>query len=509
MPSSLSTTAPLLSVRSLSKSFGPTHALVDVDLDIRAGEVHALIGENGAGKSTLLKILSGAQPANSGSMQLDEHDYLPAYPAEGRRSGLAMIYQELSLAQHLSVEENILLGLEPVRGPMGLLVDRAAMRERACEALARIGRADIDPAAKVQTLSVSDQQLVEIARSIAVGCRVLLLDEPTSSLTQADVARLFDLIRDLKGEGIAIVYISHAQEEIQEIADRYTVLRDGRAVGTGLMADADMDEIIQLMVGRVVDELYPRSVRRPGEPLLEVRALAGERKPSKASFVLRRGEVLGIAGLVGAGRTEMLRAMIGLDPLHAGEVVVGEWHGSLTPPHAWRLGLGIVSEDRKSEGLAQAWSIRDNITLPKLDGLGPKGLVLPSEQDRAAQPWVERFGIKCLHARQPVESLSGGNQQKVALARLMHCDADVLLLDEPTRGIDVGSKAEIYRWIDELTTGDRPRAILMISSYLPELLGICDRIAVMARGRLGRARPVEELTAHSIMQEATMAGDLR
>lgn len=492
----------------MSKSFGPTRALVDVDLDLFPGEVHALVGENGAGKSTLLKILSGAQPADEGLMELNEQDYAPADPAEGRSSGLAMIYQELSLASHLTVEENILLGLEPVRGPMGLFVDRRVMRERARAALARIGRGDIDPATPVRELSVSDQQLVEIARAIAVGCRVLLLDEPTSSLTRQDVARLFDLIRDLRAEGIAIAYISHAQEEIAEIADRYTVLRDGEVVGTGLMAEADMNEIIQLMVGRVVDELYPRSARSPGEPLLAVRGLRGAPKPIEASLELHRGEVLGIAGLVGAGRTEMLRTLIGLEPLIDGEVRVGSYRGPLTPPEAWQQGLGVVSEDRKSEGLAQRWSIRDNITLPRLEGLGPRGLVLTAEQDRAVQPWIDKFRIKCLSGSQSVESLSGGNQQKVALARLMHADVDVLLLDEPTRGIDVGSKAEIYQWIDALTTGERPRAILMISSYLPELLGICDRIAVMCRGRLGPARPVIELTEHSIMQEATKAGDL-
>jgi ribose transport system ATP-binding protein len=416
-----------------------------------------------------------------------------------------MIYQELSLAPHLSVGENILLGCEPVRGP---LLDRGEMDRRAREALERVGRPDLDPGRRVGRLSPADQQLVEIARSVAVGCRVLVLDEPTSSLTGEDTTRLFDLVRRLRDEGHAVVYISHVLEEVREIADRFTVLRDGRTVGEGDRASFDVDRVIGWMVGRSISELYPRGERRPGELLLSVAGLAGRRRPDEVSLDLHRGEVVGIAGLVGAGRTELLRALFGLDPVVRGEVRVGVWAGPATPGRRWRQGVGMVSEDRQGEGLAPALDVTDNLTLSALRGLGPGPLVHPREQEQAARRWIEALDIRCRSPRQPVRDLSGGNQQKVALARRLHAEVDVLLLDEPTRGIDVGAKAEIYRLIDRLARGEGTtahRAVLIVSSYLPELLGVCDRIAVMRRGRLGPARPVGDLDGHMIMREATGA----
>jgi len=494
-------------MNDVHKRFGATLALTGVGFAVRAGEVHALVGENGAGKSTLMKVLSGAIRSDRGTMRLDGEPYRPRNPLDARRRGVAMIYQELSLAPHLTVEENILLGMEPtVFG----FVRRAEVRRRAAEAIQFFNHPEIRPGVEVRRLTVAAQQLVEIARALAVGCRVLVLDEPTSSLTQQDVERLFDLIRRLRAEGQAVVYISHFIEEVQRIADRVTVLRDGEAVGTGEVRDLSTEEIISMMVGRQVEDLYPRSRRTPGEAVLEVRELAGASKPASASLTLHRGEVLGIAGLVGAGRTEMLRTMFGLEPIRGGTIRIAAYAGPASPHRRWAQGAGLLSEDRKEEGLALSMTVADNVTLSKLTGFGPLGLVFPGRQATATQRWIERLDIRCRGPAQRVLDLSGGNQQKVAVARLLQHDVDVLLLDEPTRGIDVAAKATIYQLIDDLARGGdgrAPKAVLMVSSYLPELMGVCDRIAVMCRGRLGPARPVGEVTEEQLMLEATGKGD--
>ena len=494
-----------LEMHGVSKSFGATVALDDVDLLVEAGQVHALVGENGAGKSTLMKVLSGAHPADKGRMALDGEPYAPRHPLDARQAGVSMIYQELSLAPHLSVAENVLLGMEPSRGGF---IDRREMRRRTKDALRQLGHGEISPETPVYRLGMAERQLVEVARAIAVGCRVLVLDEPTSSLTQKDVARLFALIRRLKEQGLAIIYISHFIEELREIADQFTVLRDGKTIGGGKMGNATAEKIVGMMVGREIDDLYPRSERTPGKAVLTIDELSGERKPRAASLTLHRGEVLGIAGLVGAGRTELMRALFGLDQIRSGSIQLATFVGPYSPNRRWTQGLGLVSEDRQGEGLATSMSVADNLTLSELGGLGPVGMILPREQDRATQRWVDKLRIRCDSPRQPVSRLSGGNQQKIALARLLHHNVDVLLLDEPTRGIDVGSKAQIYALIDELTCGSsepghEPRAVLMVSSYLPELLGVCDRIAVMCRGELGVARPVSEWNEQLLMFEAT------
>jgi ribose transport system ATP-binding protein len=493
-------------MRGIRKAFGATAAVDGVDVSVSPGEVCAIVGQNGAGKSTLMAILSGALPPDAGAMTLDGVPYSPAHPLDARRSGVAMIYQELSLAPHLSVAENILLGMEPSRYGF---VNRGDMRRIAREVLAKLGHPEISTDAPVGGLSPAAQQLVEIGRALAVGCRVLVLDEPTSSLTQADTKRLFALIAELKRTGHAIVYISHFIEEVKEVADRIVVLRDGRVVGGGLTKELTPTDIVRLMVGRSVDALYPRTPRRIGPPILEV----SEFGVSGASFSLHRGEILGIAGLLGAGRTRLVRSIFGLAPVRAGRVRVGSWLGPAAPHQRWQQGCGYVSEDRKEEGLAGAMSIADNMTLSLLEGLGPGPFVVPRTQDRAASRWIDRLQIKSRGPRQSVAELSGGNQQKVAIARLLHHDVDVLLLDEPTRGIDVASKAQIYELIDALVaerqpSGKEPRAVLMISSYVPELLGLCDRVAVMCRGRLGTPRPVAELTEHDIMLEATGTGEV-
>ncbi len=493
-----------LEMRNIHKGFGATAALVQVDFKVESGEVHALVGENGAGKSTLMKILSGAHRADAGEMFLEGEPYAPRHPLEARQRGVGMIYQELSLAPHLTVAENILLGMEPAA--LGL-IKRQEVRARALQALQHFNHPEITPETKVRELSVSAQQLVEIARALAVGCRVLVLDEPTSSLSQNDVQRLFDIIRALKTQDISIIYISHFLEEVQAIADRLTVLRDGAVVGTYEANALTPNEIVQKMVGREVHELYPRSQRQHGEVILEINKLAGLKKPTSASVQLHRGEVLGICGLVGAGRTELFRALFGLDAIQHGNIKVGAFIGPASPTRRWLQGMGMLSEDRKQEGLALNLSIADNVTLSKLKGFGPWHWIQPRRQNRAAQNWIEGLDIRCQAPTQKVGSLSGGNQQKVALARLLQHDVDVLLLDEPTRGIDVAAKAKIYQVIDALASPSsnqqKPKAVLMISSYLPELLGICDRIAVMHRGKLGTARPAHELNEHKLMLAAT------
>jgi ribose transport system ATP-binding protein len=372
------------------------------------------------------------------------------------------------------------------------------MKRRSAQAMAQLGRPDIDPKTPLKKLSLAERQLVEIARAICIGCSVLVLDEPTSSLTQSDIRHLFDLVRRLKSSGLAIIYISHFLEEVREISDRFEVLRDGKSVGGGLTVQTPTSRIISMMVGRSVDDLYPRSARKQGEVILDVQHLAGQSKPIDATLTLHRGEVVGIAGLIGAGRTEFLRAIFGLDPIVRGDVRVGTYVGPASPARRWAEAMGLVSEDRKNEGLAVELNIADNLTMTRLGWL-----VNPSRQAEESRTWIQKLGIRCRSPRQIVRDLSGGNQQKVAIARLLRHDVDIFLLDEPTRGIDVGSKAQIYQLIDQLAC--RGKAVLMVSSYLPELLGVCDRIAVMCKGRLIRSVPVRETNEHQIMLEATGA----
>ncbi len=524
---------PRLQMVTVRKTLGATQALRQVSLTLRPGEILGLIGENGAGKSTLMKILSGAMSPDEGEMLLNGNRYAPANPLQARKAGIGMIYQELSLAPQLSILDNMLLGVEPCWGPF---LRRILAGKIVGRALTQVGLENLPPQTPVDRLSPAQQQLIEIARALiprsvrgfaidceqplagsTSACQVLVFDEPTSSLSQRDVVRLFALIRTLRSQGVAVVYISHFLEEVRSICDRFLVLRDGQVTGHGEVTGVTESQLVTMMVGREVSQLYPRHPRIAGEVVLEAHHVAGKKRPTSASCTLHRGEILGIFGLIGSGRTEFLRIIFGLDQASKGRLRIAHSDTVMLSRTSWKRGMGIVSEDRKREGLALNLSIADNITLPLLSGLGPLGCVMPSRQLRASRPWIERLRIKCRSGRDPVHTLSGGNQQKVALARLLHAGVDILLLDEPTRGVDVGSKEEIYDLLDELARGKRalhgqhgegkPCGILMVSSYLPELLGVCDRIAVMCRGELSPARPTTAWTENEIMRVATGQGD--
>lgn len=484
-------------MESVSKSFGPTRALKNVTLQAYAGEALALIGENGAGKSTLMKILSGAIRPDAGSLTFEDEPYAPQGPLDARRAGVAMIYQELNLAPDLTVEDNILLGQEIHR--LGR-IDRAAQRQVAREAFARLGHADLPLTTPVRSLSPGFKQLVEIARALVSRARLIVFDEPTSSLTQQDARRLFGVIRKLRQDGIAIIYISHFLEEVREVCQRYTILRDGQTAGNGELAGTSEREIVSLMVGRSVDELFPHTPHVPGEVLLTAKSLSGRHLPRNVSFELRRGEILGIFGLVGAGRTETLRALFGLDVVLNDACVIDGKRLSGGPNHRIKQGLGFVSEDRKGEGLAQERSLTDNISYSRLAPYSWFGWLQLSKRREAAIEMMRRLQVKAASPDAPVSSLSGGNQQKVALARVLHQRAEILLLDEPTRGIDIGTKAEIYRLIGELA--QQGKGIIFVSSYLPELLATCDRMAVMARGELREIRPASEWTETAALAAA-------
>jgi ribose transport system ATP-binding protein len=473
---------PRLRLSGIDKAFGATQALRGVSLEVAPGEVHALIGENGAGKSTLMKVLSGVIRGDAGTMKIDGVPYTPSDTLDARRRGVAMIYQELSLAPHLSVWENIVLGAEPQR--CGWL-NRTEARRRARGVLARLAHEHLDLDRPVGGFSIAEQQVIEIARALLAEPRVLVMDEPTSSLTQADTEKLFDVVAQLSAHGVSVIYISHFLEEVRRVAQRFTVLKDGQTVGSGDVAATAQTEIVRLMVGREMSDLYPQRTPQIGGPMFALPA---------GGLEVRAGEILGIAGLIGAGRTELLRAAFGLEP----SAVV-----HTTPARRWSEQVGFLSENRKEEGLMLPLSLAENTSLPKYRSLARWGWLPVSVLNAATAPWLEKLSIKARDAGQGARELSGGNQQKVALARLLAYPARVLLLDEPTRGIDVGSKAQIYELIARLA--GQGCAVVMVSSYLPELFGLCDRIAVMRRSEVVACRPVAEWTEQTLMTTAVGA----
>ncbi|MBB5779260.1 sugar ABC transporter ATP-binding protein [Nonomuraea jabiensis] len=484
----------ILRVEGLGKRFPGVVALDGVDFDLRAGEVHVLLGENGAGKSTLIKMLSGAYQPDSGRILVDGEPVAIRNASDAQRLGIATIYQEFNLVPQLTVGENLALGRPPRR--FGF-VDTRRMHEQARGMLDLVG-VGVDPRTRVADLGIAQMQMVEIAKALALNARVLIMDEPTAVLTTSEVRRLFELVGQLRERGVAVVFITHHLEEIAQIGDRVTVLRDGRSV-TQVPAGTPEEELIRLMVGRPIDQQYPRQASAAGEPLLQVRDLSLAGAFSGVSFEVRAGEVVGLAGLVGAGRTEVARAVFGADAPDSGEVLV---RGRRLPGGdvraAMEAGLGLVPEDRKGQGLVLGADIAENLGLVTLRGASHGGFVDRAGQRKAAARVADQLGVRMSHLGQEVRTLSGGNQQKIVIGKWLLADAGVLILDEPTRGIDVGAKVEIYQLINSLTASGH--AVLMISSDLPEILGMSDRILVMARGRL-----VGELEAADANQDSVMA----
>lgn len=469
----------MLEIQDISKSFPAVRALDGVSFSVDAGKVVGVIGENGAGKSTLMKILAGVQPADTGSMTLADEPYRPRSVNDAGRAGVVMIHQELNLVDDLTVAENILLGREPRRAGM---VRRGRMVQRARELLAEVG-ADIDPRTRVGTLPVAQQQLVEIAKALSQEARVLILDEPTAVLSDRETSLLFALIRRLRDRGVAILYISHLLPEIRDLCDSIVVLRDGRLVAETTPEESDPHRLASLMVGRELTDVYPPR-RRPEQthPRLDVRRLSVPGIAHEVSFGVAPGEILGLAGLVGSGRTEVAEAIVGLRPRSGGEVRVYDTPIRFrSPRHAMEVGVAYVSEDRKGRGILVDLSSVENTTLPNLRSYGR---VLPSRRrERAStRKWIETLDVRCPDAGAPMRTLSGGNQQKLAVASRLDTKPTVLILDEPTRGVDVGAKRELYHLIASLAADGL--ACVMISSELPELIGLCHRIAVMRQGRI-------------------------
>jgi ABC-type sugar transport system ATPase subunit len=494
-------TEAMLEAENIDKRFPGVHALDNVSLTVAPGEVHAVVGENGAGKSTLMKILAGAYSPDQGTIRVDGEAVTIESPRAAHDLGIITIYQELSLVDALSVGENIFLGDLPTRPGGNWQVDWSTVWRRAAELLERVGLR-IQPQTLVRSLSVAQKQMVEIARALARNVRVLILDEPTSSLTERETEKLFEIIAQLKNRGVGIIYISHRLGEVFRIAQRVTVLRDGIVAGSLLVQDASEDLLVRMMVGRDLSRLFTEARPSDAPVRLEVRGLSRRGVLHGITFSLRGGEVVGLAGLVGAGRTELARCLFGADGINGGEILLdGSVVDIRSPGHAVDLGIALVPEDRKLHALILGMGVRENLSLPVLDRLGSP-LVPSRRRERAlADDYIKSLRIRTPHMEQRVATLSGGNQQKVVIARWLATKPKVLILDEPTRGIDVGAKAEVHALIARLA--EQGVAILMISSELPEILGMSHRILVMRGGRIVADIPRQQATEESIMAAAT------
>ncbi|MFW6693304.1 sugar ABC transporter ATP-binding protein [Streptomyces sp. MAR4 CNX-425] len=496
------TEVPVLAARGLSKSFGAVRALQDVSLTLHAGEAHALAGENGAGKSTLIKTLAGVHRPDAGHLLLDGAPVAFHGPADARDAGIAVIYQEPTLFPDLSIAENIFMGRQPRRTLRR--IDRAAVRDATAALMRRLG-VDLDPGRPARGLSIADQQIVEIAKALSFDARVLIMDEPTAALTGSETARLFAVVEALRAEGAAVLFISHRLEEIFRLCRRVTTLRDGRGIATDDVAALTEDDLVRRMVGRDLDELYPKQDAELGATALSVRRLTREGVFHDVSFDVRRGEIVALAGLVGAGRSEVVQAAFGVDTPDAGEVhLAGRPLRRGSPTAAMEAGVALVPEDRRQRGLVMEMSIERNIGLTGLGRLGSAGLVKRTLERGRAADWAARLRLKYGRLSDDVGVLSGGNQQKVVLAKWLATEPTVLIVDEPTRGIDVGTKAEVHRLLSELAAGGL--AVLMVSSDLPEVLGMADRVLVMHEGRLVAEIPRAEATEESVMTAATGRG---
>lgn len=493
-----STTPPLLAMKGISKSFPGVRALDGVDLELHRGEVLALLGENGAGKSTLIKVLAGACRPDRGAIWIDGQPAHFANPIDAQRCGIAVIYQEFNLVPTLTAAENIYLGREQTKNGF---IRRGLEHRGAADLFRRVG-VPIDPDALCRHLSVAQQQVVEIAKALSVDARIMVMDEPSATLTTPEVERLFSIIRDLKAHGLAVIYISHRLEEIFKIADRVMVMRDGRHVATRPIQQVNREELIEMMVGRKLENEFPKRHAALGEERLRVQHLSRGGKVRDVSFSIRRGEVLGLTGLVGAGRTETARLIFGADRPDSGIIELdGRTLRSRSPRDAIQAGIGLLTEDRKTQGLVLGRSVRENFGLPNLPENSRWGFVQQRRERHALESFVDDLRIRVPHLEQLARHLSGGNQQKVVLAKWLQRDCRVIIFDEPTRGVDVGAKYEVYQLINALAA--QGKAILMISSELPEVLGLSDRILVMHQGRItGEITDVAQATQEQVMDLA-------
>ena len=488
--------AVLLRATDLCKSYAGVHALRGASFELSSGEVHALVGENGAGKSTLIRIITGAAEADSGAIELDGKPVTHNSPRLAKSLGIAAIYQQPQLFPELSVAENLALGLE--RSSLWTRINWRARRRRAVELLAQVG-AGIDPDALACDLSMPQQQMLEIARAIGADARVLIMDEPTASLSDDDARNLFEVVRQLRARGVGIIYISHRLDELPAIADRVTVLRDGCTIETRAMSEVTRDELVRMMVGRELSAIFPKREVEPGETVLELRGVGCSGSGvTDVSLSVRKGEIVGLAGLVGAGRTELARTIFGLTPPDQGEILLmGKLADIASPAEAIRRGIAYLPEDRRRHGVIAELPISTNITLASLDRLSSTWSMDFRREREIAGDYISRFGIKTPALFSPVSTLSGGNQQKVALSRWLATRPSVLILDEPTQGIDVGAKSEIHELMMQLA--EQGAAILMISSELPEILGMSDRVAVMRGGTICAVLNREEATQQRVL----------
>ena len=488
-----------LSMEHISKAFPGVRALDDVMLQARPAEVHALVGENGAGKSTLMKILTGALAKDSGSIRLNGAEAVISNPADALALGISMIHQELNLIPYLDVGQNIFLGREPIRA--GGRIDWNPLYANT-QAQLELMQIDLDPRATVRELSIAQQQMVEIGKALSRQARLIAMDEPTSSLTERETARLFELIRSLKAQGVTVIYISHRLEEVFDIADAVTVLRDGKWVGTYPISEVTNADLVQKMVGRDVEELFKKEVATRQNVVLQVKSLSSAGFLRDINFDLYRGEILGLAGLVGSGRTTLARTLFGAEVLERGEIWIEEKRVRIdSPQDAIRHGIGLVPEDRKDQSLFLNMSVSDNVTMSALPALSTTGLIDFGRLRRVAQEYVDKLDIRTPSLDQRARNLSGGNQQKIAISRWLTLNPRILIMDEPTRGIDVGAKAEIHALMSQLAK--QGMGILMISSELPEILGVSDRILVMREGQIAAEFTREQATQEKIMLAAT------
>lgn len=497
-PAAVGAAEPLLEVRGISKRFGATAALTDVSFDVRPGEIHSLTGENGAGKSTLMKIITGNYQPDTGEMYVGGEPARFSSPRDAQAAGIAIIHQELNTIPEMTVAENLSLGQEPNR--FGLL-DKRTLIEDARRKLALVG-SDIDPRTPIGRLSVGMQQMIEIARALSEEAQVLVLDEPTAALSRSESERLFALLNQMRDNGMGLVYISHRMEELWALSDRLTVLRDGQYVGTRRMSETTSNEIVSMMVGREITDLYQRSGRVPGDVRLEVRDLTDKRGVGPVSFDVRGGEVVSLVGLIGAGRTEVVRMIYGADKAATGTVRLdGEKLRASDPKRSIRDGVALLPESRKDQALFLQQSVTENIEISTLGRSSTFGVTLKGRLRKAVRPIWDSLRIKAGSPEAIVKSLSGGNQQKAVLARMLLQKPRLLILDEPTRGVDIGAKSEIYRIIDEIAAGGA--AVLIVSSDLPEAIGISDRLLVMHEGRLVAELDAGEATEELVMEHAT------